>query len=113
MPIGTVKFFNADKGYGFIQPEDGGADSFVHISAVERAGMVTLNKDQRVSYEVEMGKNGKASAVNLSAAFRLIRGSLRGMMKKRWGRIIAVTSVVRVKLAFVPTMTATASAMSP
>ncbi|MBK6299103.1 MAG: cold-shock protein [Sphingomonadales bacterium] len=68
MPIGTVKFFNADKGYGFIQPEDGGADSFVHISAVERAGMVTLNKEQRVSYEVEMGKNGKASAVNLSAA---------------------------------------------
>lgn len=68
MPIGTVKFFNADKGYGFIQPEDGGSDSFVHISAVERAGMVTLNKDQRVSYEVEMGKNGKASAVNLSAA---------------------------------------------
>ena len=61
MPIGTVKFFNADKGYGFIQPEDGGADSFVHISAVERAGMVTLNKEQRVSYEVEMGKNGKAS----------------------------------------------------
>jgi CspA family cold shock protein len=68
MPIGTVKFFNADKGYGFIQPEDGGQDSFVHISAVERAGMVTLNKDQRVSYEIEMGKNGKASAVNLSAA---------------------------------------------
>lgn len=68
MPIGTVKFFNADKGYGFIQPEDGGQDSFVHITAVERAGMVTLNKDQRVSYEVEMGKNGKASAVNLSAA---------------------------------------------
>jgi CspA family cold shock protein len=68
MPIGTVKFFNADKGYGFIQPEDGGADSFVHISAVERAGMVTLNKDQRVSYDIETGKNGKASAVNLSAA---------------------------------------------
>jgi len=68
MPIGTVKFFNADKGYGFIQPVDGGQDSFVHITAVERAGMVTLNKDQRVSYEVETGKNGKASAVNLSAA---------------------------------------------
>lgn len=68
MPTGTVKFFNADKGYGFIQPDDGGQDSFVHISAVERAGMVTLNKEQRVSYEVEMGKNGKASAVNLSAA---------------------------------------------
>jgi cold shock protein len=68
MPIGTVKFFNADKGYGFIQPEDGGQDSFVHITAVERAGMSTLNKDQRVSYEVETGKNGKASAVNLQAA---------------------------------------------
>jgi cold shock protein len=68
MPIGTVKFFNADKGYGFIQPDDGGQDSFVHITAVERAGMATLNKEQRVSYEVEMGKNGKASAVNLTAA---------------------------------------------
>ncbi len=68
MPIGTVKFFNADKGYGFIQPDDGGQDSFVHITAVERAGMSTLNKEQRVSYEVEMGKNGKASAVNLQAA---------------------------------------------
>ncbi len=68
MPTGTVKFFNADKGYGFIQPDDGGQDSFVHITAVERAGMATLNKEQRVSYEVEMGKNGKASAVNLSAA---------------------------------------------
>jgi cold shock protein len=68
MPTGTVKFFNADKGYGFIQPDDGGQDSFVHISAVERAGMATLNKEQRVTYEVEMGKNGKASAVNLSAA---------------------------------------------
>ncbi|MFM2100519.1 MAG: hypothetical protein RLZZ366_2058 [Pseudomonadota bacterium] len=68
MPIGTVKFFNADKGYGFIAPEDGGADSFVHITAVERAGMSTLNKDQRVSYDVEQGKNGKASAVNLQSA---------------------------------------------
>lgn len=68
MPTGTVKFFNADKGYGFIQPEDGGADSFVHISAVERAGMRTLDKDQRVTFEVEVGKNGKSSAVNLSAA---------------------------------------------
>lgn len=68
MPIGTVKFFNADKGYGFIAPEDGGSDSFVHISAVERAGMATLNKDQRLSYEIETGKNGKSSAVNLEAA---------------------------------------------
>ncbi|MCJ2179528.1 cold-shock protein [Novosphingobium album (ex Hu et al. 2023)] len=68
MPIGTVKFFNTDKGYGFIAPEDGGADSFVHISAVQNAGMFTLEKDQRVSYEIEVGRNGKASAVNLQSA---------------------------------------------
>lgn len=67
MPIGTVKFFNSDKGYGFIAPEDGGKDSFVHISAVERAGMATLNKDQRVSYEVEIDRRGKESAINLQA----------------------------------------------
>ncbi|WP_336987194.1 cold-shock protein [Altererythrobacter aquiaggeris] len=68
MPIGTVKFFNADKGYGFIQPEDGGADSFVHITAVQAAGMQTLDKEQRLSYDVETGRNGKESAVNLSQA---------------------------------------------
>jgi CspA family cold shock protein len=68
MPIGTVKFFNTDKGYGFISPEGGGNDSFVHISAVQAAGMQTLNKDQRLSYEVEMGRNGKESAVNLAGA---------------------------------------------
>lgn len=68
MPIGTVKFFNTDKGYGFIQPEDGSSDSFVHISAVERAGMVTLQKDQRLSYEIETDNRGKQSAVNLEAA---------------------------------------------
>ena len=68
MPVGTVKFFNADKGYGFIAPDGGGEDSFVHISAVQAAGMQTLNKDQRLSYEVETGRNGKASAVNLQQA---------------------------------------------
>lgn len=68
MPVGTVKFFNTDKGYGFISPDGGGADSFVHISAVQSAGMHSLEKDQRVSYEVEMGRNGKASAVNLQQA---------------------------------------------
>jgi cold shock protein len=68
MPIGTVKFFNSDKGYGFIAPDGGGNDSFVHISAVERAGMSTLNKDQRVTYDVETDQRGKSSAVNLSAA---------------------------------------------
>ena len=68
MPVGTVKFFNSDKGYGFIAPDGGGNDSFVHISAVQAAGMMTLDKDQRVNYEIEDGKNGKQSAVNLSAA---------------------------------------------
>jgi len=65
MPIGTVKFFNSDKGYGFIAPEDGGNDSFVHISAVERAGLRTLMKDQRVKYELETDRRGKVAAVNL------------------------------------------------
>ena len=68
MPTGTVKFFNASKGYGFIQPEDGGNDAFVHISAVERAGMSTLNQDQRVTYELETDRRGKTSAVNLQSA---------------------------------------------
>ena len=68
MPIGTVKFFNEQKGYGFIAPEDGGNDAFVHITAVERAGMRTLMKDQRVSYELEEDRRGKMSAVNLQSA---------------------------------------------
>lgn len=66
MPIGTVKFFNTDKGYGFISPDNGEADSFVHISAVERSGLGTLNKDQRVSYEIEADRRGKLAAVNLT-----------------------------------------------
>ncbi|MGX7896932.1 cold-shock protein [Tsuneonella sp. HG222] len=65
---GTVKFFNTEKGYGFIQPDDGSADSFVHISAVQAAGMQSLDKDQRLNYEVEKGRNGKESAVDLSSA---------------------------------------------
>jgi CspA family cold shock protein len=68
MPIGTVKFFNSDKGYGFIAPEDGGNDAFVHISAVQAAGMHTLDKDQRVSFELEQDRRGKTSAVNLQSA---------------------------------------------
>lgn len=66
--IGTVKFFNLDKGYGFIQPDDGSADSFVHVTAVQAAGMQSLDKDQRLNYDVERGRNGKESAVNLSQA---------------------------------------------
>jgi len=68
MITGTVKFFNPDKGYGFIAPEDGSGDAFVHISAVERAGLGTLDRDQRVSYELEKDNRGKTSAVNLQAA---------------------------------------------
>lgn len=64
---GTVKFFNPAKGYGFITPEDGTKDVFVHISAVERAGLATLAENQRLTFEVETGKNGKVAAVNLKA----------------------------------------------
>ena len=68
MPIGTVKFFNAVKGYGFIAPEDGGNDAFVHISAVEASGMRTLQQEQRVSYELQQDKRGKMAAVDLKQA---------------------------------------------
>ncbi len=68
MITGTVKFFNETKGYGFIAPEGGGDDAFVHISAVERAGMRTLSQNQRVSYELETDNRGKTSAVNLQEA---------------------------------------------
>ena len=68
MPTGTVKFFNESKGYGFIQPDDGGQDSFVHITDVERAGLRTLNRDQKVSYEVEQDERGKSRAVNIQDA---------------------------------------------
>jgi CspA family cold shock protein len=68
MPIGTVKFFDNAKGYGFITNEAGGNDAFVHISAVEAAGMSTLEKEQRLSYELENDKRGKTSAVNLKNA---------------------------------------------
>ena len=64
---GTVKFFNATKGYGFIAPEDGSKDVFVHISAVERAGIGTLNENQKVGFDLERGQNGKVSAINLKA----------------------------------------------
>ena len=62
---GTVKFFNQAKGYGFISPEDGGKDVFVHISAVERAGLRGLNENQKIDFEMETGRNGKESATNL------------------------------------------------
>ena len=65
MPIGTVKWFNSQKGYGFIQPEDGGADAFVHISAVERAGLYSLDEGKKVEFELVQGRNGKYAAENL------------------------------------------------
>jgi CspA family cold shock protein len=68
MITGTVKFFNSDKGYGFIAPENGGNDAFVHISAVQAAGLQTLDRDQRVSYDLETDRRGKTSAVNIQAA---------------------------------------------
>jgi len=66
MTTGTVKFFNSIKGFGFITPEDGSRDAFVHISAVERAGLSSLSEGQTVSYELQPGNNGKTSAENLS-----------------------------------------------
>ncbi len=65
MATGTVKWFNATKGYGFIEPEDGSSDVFVHISAVERAGIASLNEGQKVSFEVKRGRNGKYAATDL------------------------------------------------
>ena len=65
MTISTVKFFNTTKGFGFIQPDDGGKDAFVHISAVERSGLTTLNEGQKVSYELQNDRNGKVAASNL------------------------------------------------
>jgi cold shock protein len=67
MPVGTVKFFNDSKGYGFIAPDDGGQDAFVHITAVERAGLRTLTQNQKVSFDLEQDQRGKTKAVNLQA----------------------------------------------
>ena len=66
MATGTVKWFNATKGFGFIEPDDGSSDAFVHISAVERAGLSGLNEGQKLSFEIQAGQNGKSSAENLS-----------------------------------------------
>jgi cold shock protein len=67
MVTGTVKWFNSQKGYGFIAPSNGGPDVFVHISAVERAGLSTLNEGQPIDFDTEIGKNGKSAAINLKA----------------------------------------------
>jgi CspA family cold shock protein len=67
MATGTVKWFNDQKGYGFIAPANGGPDVFVHISAVERAGLSGLAEGQQIEFETEIGKNGKSAAINLKA----------------------------------------------
>ena len=74
MPTGTVKWFNATKGFGFIEPDGGGQDAFVHISALERAGMSGLAEGQKVQYDLEPGRDGKSAAGNLQAA----EGDLEG-----------------------------------
>ena len=66
MTTGTVKWFNATKGFGFIEPDDGGKDAFVHISAVQRAGLTGLTEGQRLNYELQVGQNGKSSAENIT-----------------------------------------------
>ena len=67
MSVGTVKFFNSTKGYGFIEPEDGSKDVFVHISALDRAGMGGLVEGQKIGFDVETGRDGRSSAANLQA----------------------------------------------
>ncbi|MBS0477854.1 MAG: cold-shock protein [Proteobacteria bacterium] len=68
MTTGTVKFFNADKGYGFIAPDGGGQDAFVHVTALEATGLNTLNKNDRVTYDLENDKRGKQAATNVKMA---------------------------------------------
>ena len=76
MATGTVKWFNPTKGYGFIEPEDGGKDAFVHISAVQKAGLASLDEGQKVSYELQEGQNGKVSAEELQVVEQLRFGRL-------------------------------------
>ena len=68
MSLGTVKWFNASKGYGFIEPTDGGKDVFIHISALEKAGIASLNEGQKIQFEIVAGQNGKSSAENVKLA---------------------------------------------
>ncbi|WP_338719612.1 cold-shock protein [Devosia sp. XK-2] len=68
MTNGTVKFYNATKGFGFISPDDGGKDAFVHVSAIERSGLSSLSDGQKVSYDLEKGRDGRESAINLVLA---------------------------------------------
>ena len=92
MATGTVKWFNATNGYGFIEPEDGSSDVFVHISAVERAGIASLNEGQKVSFEVERGRNGKYAATDLRP---LRLGTARTRARPQAGRVPPPTAEER------------------
>ena len=82
MPTGTVKWFNPTKGYGFIEPSDGSKDAFVHISAVQQAGLQTLNEGQKVEYEVAPGQNGKEAAENITVVDEQINFSPESQLVK-------------------------------
>src|SRR5207237_10510416 len=101
MTTGTVKWFNSQKGYGFIQPTSGGNDVFVHISAVERAGMDGLQEGQKLSFELEQGQRGRASAVHLRPAWPSVgNGALRRPFFRRRnndGALIAMRRSTRVR----------------
>src|SRR3546814_14852669 len=86
MPTGKVQFFNADKGYGFIAPEDGGNDAFVHITAVEKAGLRTLTQDQRVTYDLENDQRGKQAAINIQQASQSVDQALSVRRRLKNGR---------------------------
>ena len=98
MASGTVKWFNATKGFGFIQPEDGSQDVFVHISAVERAGMRSLIEGQKIGYTIEAGRTGKSSAVDLQTIYVC-----------RWGRRPMAAALLQI----VPSRTASSAVSHP
>ena len=83
MATGTVKWFNPAKGFGFIEPDDGGEDAFVHISAVEQAGLSTLQEGQKVNFELQPGRNGKSSAENLTIASWVTCYNVEGLQSYR------------------------------
>ena len=87
MATGTVKFFNSQKGFGFIQPQDGGKDVFVHISEVQKAGLPGLNQGEVVEFEMSMGKNGREAAVNLNRAVDHLQGDRRPPPAERLGAL--------------------------
>ena len=99
MTHGTVKWFNALKGFGFIRPDSGGIDVFVHISAVERTGLTQLNEGQKVSFETETDRNGKASAVNLKSSERWTTQALQSLPNPRRAKNPPAQDIAKVTFA--------------